>query len=50
VLKKKCPLPFDSYDDCLACTRKAGVGASCSPKQRQEYCRGKAAFPVAPVL
>ena len=41
LLEKKCPLPFPSLDECLACTRNVpDVGASCKPKDRHAYCNG----------
>jgi hypothetical protein len=38
VLKMKCPLPFKTYDDCLACTRANASSPICKPKERQAYC------------
>eukprot|EP01047_Picozoa_sp_COSAG01_P087839 COSAG01_NODE_20393_length_956_cov_1.568261_1_plen_171_part_00 len=40
ALTKYCPLPFESYDDCLACTRKHANKPICSPRARQTYCNG----------
>ena len=36
-LALKCSFPFESIDDCLACTRDR-VESECSPKQRHLYC------------